>query len=556
MEELNLVTIIAKNYLAQARVLAHSFKKYNPNGKVFVLFADDIDNYFDPTIEDFITIEFDDLREQIDNLEGFCFKYSILELCTAFKPFVLKYIFEKYNLTKLAYFDPDILVTNSLQPLAELLEHNNIILTPHITQPYQDEKNPTEIGIMQAGIYNLGFIALANTSTSISMLDWWSKRLYNYCLCSMEKGLFVDQKWIDLVPCFFQGTYILQDPAYNVAYWNLHERMIEIKAEKFTVNNTALRFFHFSGFDPNCPNIISKYQDRHILSSIGDAAELFSCYANLLFENGYQEYRQLPYSFSTFDNGIFIAEIIRKIYRNLPNPKDFGNPFDTTQPNNFLQFLITEKENLIPLLTEIYNSRVDLQIILPDVVGKDKNNFISWIFKEGYIQFNLDRQLLNYIEPLLQNQNCDQLHSEALEEFCKEPIDSRLEKAEELELNSQNNLNTLQQLNQIKDLTKKVDNLDINKIAWVSNKPLIGFILKFYKRFVYKSIFWLLNPILVQLREVQHSSLHLQEQKMTQINTISNELTQLHEEIILLKEINKKLQHKIYQKENEEKCGF
>lgn len=398
---LNIVTIIAKNYLAQARVLTASFKKYNPDGKVFVFVVDDIGSYFDPKDEDFIYISCDELQSDIRNFEGFRFQYTILELCTALKPYALRYLFKKFNLKNIAYFDPDILITASLKPLIELLDQHTFILTPHITQPYTDDLQPTEINHLRTGTYNLGFIAMVNNKTSMSMLEWWAERLYKNSRDAVSEGLFTDQKWIDLIPGFFPGTFISRDPGLNVAYWNLHERVIKIEDEMVTCNDLPLLFFHFSGYSLDKPTIVSKYQNRHNFEQIGDAKKLFTRYSELLLDNGYTQCQLWPYTFAEFDNGIKIPDLARKIYWRLTNPDFFGNPFKTSGTNSFFQWLTSEKENEVSLFTAIYREKLELQLAFPNLAGHDRYNFFSWILTEGVTQYNLDKRLLNNI-----NSNC------------------------------------------------------------------------------------------------------------------------------------------------------
>ena len=49
----NLCTIIAKNYVAQARILAASFRRHHRDGRCFVLIVDEVDGYVDPAAEPF-----------------------------------------------------------------------------------------------------------------------------------------------------------------------------------------------------------------------------------------------------------------------------------------------------------------------------------------------------------------------------------------------------------------------------------------------------------------------------------------------------------------------
>ena len=80
-----------------------------------------------------------------------------------------------------------------------------------------------------------------------------------------------------------------------MAYWNLHERAIEGNNE--IVKNDIrypLVFFHFSGYDPLKPDILSKYQDRFSFSGRKDIIELFKDYAQKLIGNNYDDYIGYP----------------------------------------------------------------------------------------------------------------------------------------------------------------------------------------------------------------------------------------------------------------------
>lgn len=329
-------TVISKNYLAYARVFANSFLKHHPDGKVFVLLVDRVDGYFDPRKEAFEVIEISEL--DIKDEKSFCFKYNVVELNTAVKPFFMKYLFNKFGVKKLVYFDPDILITHTLGALSEKLENYSIILTPHITHPIEDALRPYERIFLLKGSNNLGFIALANTLTTARFLDWWARRLYDYCLDRADEGFFVDQKWTELVPAIFGDVYLLREPGYNFAYWNLHERKLSVKNGNFYVNDESLYFYHFSGFVPEYPWLVSKYQSQFILRDLGILQKLFEQYRDLLYKNGYEETKSLPYAFGSFDNGLKITGHIRRLYYANLKRKNFGDPFDTRGKDSFFHW--------------------------------------------------------------------------------------------------------------------------------------------------------------------------------------------------------------------------
>ena len=192
-------TIIAKNYLPMARALASRGMPPIRAAPFFVLLLDSPHGFFDPAKEEFETVLASEL--DIPNLSGFLFKYTILEASTAVKPYLLEYLFERYAIEKLLYLDPDILVFRPLDPLRESLEISNILLTPHLCSPLpNDGLGQTEHDILQAGTYNLGFIGLRNSLETKRLLRWWSEKLYHHCVVSFAENLFVDQRWMDMVP--------------------------------------------------------------------------------------------------------------------------------------------------------------------------------------------------------------------------------------------------------------------------------------------------------------------------------------------------------------------
>ena len=196
-----IVTIGSKNYLAHIRTLALSYLQFHPDGQVFVCLVDQVDGYFDPANEPFITILADTLP--IPNWQHFAFKYTILELNTAVKPFLLSVLFETYKLDKLVYFDPDIVLYRPLDDLEHLLDRYGVVLTPHILEPLNDNATPSEIDLLQAGIYNLGFVAFSQRTNLSQLLKWWQARLYDHCIRDVAHGLFVDQRWMDFAPVMF-----------------------------------------------------------------------------------------------------------------------------------------------------------------------------------------------------------------------------------------------------------------------------------------------------------------------------------------------------------------
>jgi GT2 family glycosyltransferase/glycosyltransferase involved in cell wall biosynthesis len=397
--DVGICTIISKNYLAHARVLAESFLEHN-KGRVFVLLTDKPEDGFDLSKEKFSLIRIDDIKDKIPDFEKFCFQYNITEFNTAVKPFFLEYLFEKFKIKKIIFFDPDILVTHDVNHIFRLLDQFSIILTPHITQPFHDNIKPMEVHILKSGIYNLGFLALSFTDTTKKMLEWWKERLKRYCVSDVENGLFVDQKWMDFMPGFFEDVYILRDKSYNIAYWNYHYRKVRIENEKVLVEDKPVRFLHFSGFDPSDLNSVSRHQDRFRLKDLKIMQPIFELYKDKLVAQGYNEVKNLSCVFDYFSNGIKIPDIARRIYWELTDAAkvQFGNPFEAGIENSYFNWLNEALDARKPMITRlmeaVYKDRSDVQLHYRDILNSDRQSFIRWFLISAKREYQLDNAFL------------------------------------------------------------------------------------------------------------------------------------------------------------------
>ncbi|MNV42037.1 hypothetical protein D3C71_1336960 [compost metagenome] len=213
----------------------------------------------------------------------------------------------------MVYLDPDIRLYAPPAPVLEALDGGaEIVLIPHALAPVMDGFRPSDIDFMRTGSFNLGFIGLRQGLQAFAMLDWWEKRCLSHGFNDPSFGTFVDQKWLDLAPSYFEAVRILKHPGCNVAYWNLHERSVAIAESRYWVNGLPLIFFHFSGVNAWTPEILSRHQNRHVLSPGTALAELVRDYCAQLLVANHREWSKLPYAFGTLDNGARITPTMRR----------------------------------------------------------------------------------------------------------------------------------------------------------------------------------------------------------------------------------------------------
>ncbi len=404
MSELAACTIVSANYLPFARVLARSFREAHPQARFFTLLVDRVEGRFGPAEEPFELIQVEQLA--IPDLAAFLFKYTVLEANTAVKPWFLEHLFDHCGVERLLYLDPDIQVFEPLDPLFERLATSPIVLLPHLTSPLDGPGLPDELTIMRSGTYNLGFLGVADVPAAREFLHWWRDRTYDRCIVRLEDGLFVDQKWVDLVPGLWADVAVVRDPGYDVAYWNLNARRVTVSPGP-RVDGEPLYFFHFSGLNPENPKRISKYQDRLRWSDLGDAGKLYLDYADRVLEAGWRSTRDWHYAFADFDNGVRVPDLARRLFLDLgPGRSAFGNPFSTRGEASFWAWLAAPVRrggppHLTRILAAAHAGRPDLVAAFPDPAGADLAAFADWLEVHAQEDFGIKSELLEPVRGAL-----------------------------------------------------------------------------------------------------------------------------------------------------------
>ncbi len=407
------ITIASKNYISLAVTLAESYKLHHPSND-FIIILVDRPNGMVPT--EFVfgaeVIEISDL--QIPDLGQFIYRYSIMELNTAVKPFALSHLFGTRNYETLLYLDPDIFAFRPFTEIYEALNTTSIVLTPHMRQPFFDDASPSETAILQSGTYNLGFIGLKKGNSSKLFLDWWMRKLYRDCIVDITNGLFVDQKWVDLVPGFFPDHKIIYSPAYNAAYWNLHERAISYSDSTWYADDVPIAFFHFSGYSPFAPTQLSKHQNRHKLENFPELKKLVSDYGDRLISNFYAQTSEWPYAFQTLSNGVELPLRMVNLIMQWAARNQVPMPDPLTEANTFCKALMSKGISLdhpgcVLLYEFILKSRPDVRNAYPmALIDSCDKGFASWIKNsgkfEGYVgglnAFEDTDQIYDYVEDI------------------------------------------------------------------------------------------------------------------------------------------------------------
>ena len=388
MTEFGACTIFTKNYLSFARALSESFSRYHPSSTLYGLLCDRLDNAFDPSGERFIVVGLEEIG--LPDLADTVLMYDVVEFCTAVKPAFLSHLLSRSTVEKLCYFDPDILILSPLDEISELLDRYSIVIVPHLTEPQRVAWVPSERQLLSLGTYNLGFIGLRRGEVAERFLAWWQDKLATACYADPLNGLYVDQRWIDLVPSLFDGVWIHRDPGCDIAYWNLPERPISRKGDTYWCRGHQVKFFHFSGYSPDEPRRISKRipESGAALESNAAVAELFETYRALLLKHGYETNSRWQYAFGHFTNGVPVPQIARRVWKEMREQgMRWPEPLDSENPSGFYQWLLQPVDNRSPVINRladyVYRSRLDVQRAFPDHRGLHRRDFVRWYVSTG-----------------------------------------------------------------------------------------------------------------------------------------------------------------------------
>jgi len=313
MKKVHVFTSAAFNYIPKVRMLFQSLRKHHPEFVLHLALADKLHPEIDLSTESFDEVI--PLAELgIPGATGWAFCHRIVELATAIKPFALQRLLARDDCEKVLYMDPDTVAFSRLDDILGALDKDSLVLTPHLTSPEQTLEGvmDNEISCLKHGIYNLGFVGVKADDEGKRFAKWWGDRIYQFCRDDIKNGLFTDQRWIDLVPAFFDRVHIMKSGRHNVATWNLRTRVFEgSMAAGYTVNGEPLGFYHFTGFDSGAHRAMA---DKNAGGN-ASVLELINWYTAATEDLGQDPLAKVPWAFGTFSDGSPITAAQRIVFR-------------------------------------------------------------------------------------------------------------------------------------------------------------------------------------------------------------------------------------------------
>lgn len=380
--------MISKSRLAQARALAASVREHEPTAEMTVLVSDEVDGYFDASAEPFRVLTLAELQAHGAvpagaSLLEMAARYDPMELACALKPWLLRWQLERD--THAVCLDSDMQVYAPLAPLVDRLGDHSVALTPHLRSPLPpDGEQPDHLAIALAGAHNAGFLAVRAGRETEDALRWLCDRLWTECRDDPPRGLVWDQRWLDLLPGLFASVTLLHDPAWNAAYWTAATSRFELVEGQLTVDGAPVRCFHFSGYDPDWPERLSRFDGRIRLAQQPALRAICDRYGEVLEAHGRRECESWPYGWATLPSGVELTPLLRGLWDRARQEGAVDEaPFSPCGEAAFAEWLRAEQpgidgRGLSRYLVALHAARVDLRERLPDPQRADRDAFLDW----------------------------------------------------------------------------------------------------------------------------------------------------------------------------------
>ncbi|MCA8901942.1 MAG: hypothetical protein KDA53_11910 [Hyphomonas sp.] len=380
-------TICSRNYLAYALTLRKSVEAAEPDCEFFIYLADEAPEPGTAPVPNIVPVT----EMGLPNLMDMAFRYTVMEFNTAIKADCLLDLLARRGFEAAIFLDPDIRLFAPLAEVHAALENGaSMVLTPHIRQPLPEGSYPDESEFLKGGVFNLGFGAFAATPESLAFIRWWAGRLHADCYSAPERGLFVDQRFVDLAPCFVENLSILRHPGYNVAYWNIANRDVTRTGEDIFVNGAPLVFFHFSGVQPGHPEVFSKHLGGRPAEPGEAVRELVSDYLAALEAEGHDGWSRVPYAFGHFRDGSPILPPMRRAPPAGVQPEDWFAAPDTAWWNTPAPGVDCNKGAVVTRLMAAFHAlRPDLQAAFPLSSEAGRRGLGSWFRRHGAKEYGI-----------------------------------------------------------------------------------------------------------------------------------------------------------------------
>jgi hypothetical protein len=333
---LAVVTVTTRNYFHRARALMDNVEKFLPGAVRLTACVDDMGEEIP---EDAASIGyFSSAAMGLPRYQQLAFALNPTALCCALKAHVVNRALAVNGITRVLYLDNDIGLYRTPDEILQMLEQHSVVLTPHHLTPLPANSQPDEYCLIPYGIFNAGMFAVRKCEQAENFMTWWGGWLMDPRHSNGHWGY--DQVWLNYVPVYCPNYGILRDPGYNVAFWNLPERNLDVNHDSFTCGSSPLTAFHFSHFDERNPSVLVTKKGITNLSATPATVALGQCMADAWNDHGRSECLSWGYGYQKWPDGSKVLNAEREaasaLWDEIPHDLDlWSESFPRDHPHLF-----------------------------------------------------------------------------------------------------------------------------------------------------------------------------------------------------------------------------
>jgi glycosyltransferase involved in cell wall biosynthesis len=285
------LTLATPSTLPQARVLADSLRRHQPDWPLDVLFVGrereaDAGGEASPLRS---------VAEELDvDVERLIASHDEDDLIALLLPRVLQ-VYSTRGAGPVLHLPPTAWVLADLAPVQSVLAARSVLLVPRMTADIpNDGLLPARAQMELAGRISDTVVGVDGTAAAEGFLVWWAAQVER-TLGSLDGHRAgarpEDRPWLgrmlELAPARF-ATGVLDDPGCNLSMWNLHLHSLQSTPEGTVVDGRwPLRWLDLPGFRPDRPHQLSAGASRVRISRSPALRELCLIYAGELQRAGW-----------------------------------------------------------------------------------------------------------------------------------------------------------------------------------------------------------------------------------------------------------------------------
>ncbi|MEY2510256.1 MAG: hypothetical protein QOE26_1019 [Verrucomicrobiota bacterium] len=381
-------TITYSTAMAQAVVLADSFRQVHPEAKFAILVIDQPNDPIDTASADVLGLR--DLGLPAGEEWRLPMLYERRELISALKPALLRALLKR-GVGSVACFEYSTLIFGSLSNLELPDSDRPVVASEAIQNDFED--------------YGRSFIAAS--SDAEESLRRASGRVWTgtgRALPGNQSHSPVIEELFDVAP-----HAVVTTPGFALGYWNLDPKSFASSNSGYEIAGQPLRSFDFRGYDPDKPHLLSRYQGlepRILLSDYPAIAKICDEYlaqVRRVAEDTHQARGPRP---GVLPSGLRLDQRMLRLYRDAlerwraeQNPEP-PSPFGPEGESAFVKWLneaVGQRQKPVTrYMLGVREDREDVKTAFPDPLGADAAGFHDWYLNYGRDELELPAALVPF----------------------------------------------------------------------------------------------------------------------------------------------------------------